>query len=355
MNYLQFHRDGPMYINKKPNYAKKLSVFDELLIEDVNENSLQDYYISTILFRNNNLEPFQPYIELNFLKNIQAKVLVLKGEPIENIEKDYKPINLLTSIELEPWIDNPKEFTRTELVKFSMNIKNISRLLVKVLELNPKNYYLVHNKQITSNIKLDGLVAKSEYSYEYTEQPQIRVRREFSFPELKDKAGIFVIEFFGNGRQSRVIIKKGSLRYISRPNAAGEFMYVMNEDNIICKENAGVYIDSRFYEARQEDGRIDVPFARTSSYKSIILTDGVIAELCSNFFHTSENYKLETAFLIHKEQLLSATHTSIYLRPKLYVNNIKAPDSLLKDCRAVMNIMNIDGSGLSKTYSDFVV
>ena len=236
-----------------------------------------------------------------------------------------------------------------------MNIKNISRLLVKVLELNPKNYYLVHNKQITSNIKLDGLVAKSEYSYEYTEQPQIRVRREFSFPELKDKAGIFVIEFFGNGRQSRVIIKKGSLRYISRPNAAGEFMYVMNEDNIICKENAGVYIDSRFYEARQEDGRIDVPFARTSSYKSIILTDGVIAELCSNFFHTSENYKLETAFLIHKEQLLSATHTSIYLRPKLYVNNIKAPDSLLKDCRAVMNIMNIDGSGLSKTYSDFVV
>ena len=102
MNYLQFHRDGPMYINKKPNYAKKLSVFDELLIEDVNENSLQDYYISTILFRNNNLEPFQPYIELNFLKNIQAKVLVLKGEPIENIEKDYKPINLLTSIELEP-------------------------------------------------------------------------------------------------------------------------------------------------------------------------------------------------------------------------------------------------------------
>ena len=356
MDYLQFHRSHGLYNNPKNNYEKRIKVFEELQVTaGIDEQKLLQYYISTLLTRGKTIAQFEQFVNIKFLQGIHFQVLTLRGEPIESIEKEFLQAGLLTSIELEPCLDNPKEFTRTELVKFSMNVKNIPRLLVKVLEINPKSYFLTNNRAISSDLKLDGLIAKSEYSFEYSEPAQVRVRREFEFPELSDKVGVFFIELFGNGRHSRVIVKKGCLRYVSRTTSAGHLLYVMDEDNNICKENAGVYLDSRFYEANPQDGRINIPFARTTSKKNIILTDGAIAEFVANFNQLSENYEMKTAFIFHKEQMIAGEHVSIFVKPKLLVNGMKAPDSLLSECKATVTTVDIDSVSSTKTFADLVI
>jgi hypothetical protein len=41
---------------------------------------------------------------------------------------------------------------------------------------------------------------------------------------------MFVIEFIGNGKSSRAIIKKGALTLIKQPTPAGVFAYIVNHD-----------------------------------------------------------------------------------------------------------------------------
>jgi hypothetical protein len=355
LSYLNYHRPSHLYVDSSSYNPASISVFSELLIDKtLTEESILEYYINTLLFSNPNIEAFKPYIKLDYLKSIKSKVLILKGEPIETIE-DYKNYtDLLTSVELEPSHDNPKEFNRNELVKFAMNIKNISRLLIKVLELNPKNYYLTNKQQIKTNIELDGLIAKTEYSYEYTEPSQIRSRKVFEFPELNGKVGIFVIEFFGNGRHSRALIKKGSLRYISNVTINGHIVYIMNEDNEICKKGAGLYLDSRFFEA-DSDGKIELPFARDTSQKNLILVYGDLSELITDFIHQSESYELKTAFVVHKEQLITGAHTSVFIKPRVFINKITAPNSLLKDSKVTVSTKDSAGPSSIKEYSNIAV
>jgi hypothetical protein len=47
------------------------------------------------------------------------------------------------------------------------------------------------------------------------------VSREFVFDELKNKIGLFIIEFQGNGKLSRAVIKKGMLSLIHKSTTAG--------------------------------------------------------------------------------------------------------------------------------------
>ena len=53
---------------------------------------------------------------------------------------------------------------------------------------------------------------------------------EFKFDELKGKVGLFIIEFEGNGKMSRAIIKKGQLTLIHQSTPAGHIAFVLDED-----------------------------------------------------------------------------------------------------------------------------
>ncbi|OMJ77934.1 hypothetical protein SteCoe_22372 [Stentor coeruleus] len=318
------------------------------------EDKIISYYVESLFEKDLNIfDKLTGFLKNDYLLKFKYEALQLGGEPLEKLDKKYVNSNLLTSIELEPCKDNPKEFTRKENVKISMRIKNIQRLLVKVLELNPKNYYMKSNQEITSNIKLDGLVAKSEYTYEFSESPQIRQNKEFEFPELINKVGIFVIEFFGNSRQSRVIIKKGSLRYISKQIPSGHLFYILNEDNELCTKS-GLYLDSRYYES-DTTGRILIPYAKSSSQKNLILTDGEISEFVQNFPQLNEYYKLRTAFLIHEQQLVAGITATIYLKPKLFINGVQTSCTLLKKAKCIVKFTDCDNILSIKNFKDLEI
>jgi hypothetical protein len=136
-----------------------------------------------------------------------------------------------------------------------MFVKNVNTLIVKVFEINTANYYRGANTEINTDINLDGLTPNWEYTYTYNEAPVRRVRRQFEFAELT-RRGVYVIDFIGNGRSSRALIRKGKLRYVMRNSTAGLIFNVLDENNQRLT-NTEIQLGGQRYTA-DKDGEIAV-------------------------------------------------------------------------------------------------
>ena len=80
----------------------------------------------------------------------------------------------------------------------------------------------------------------------------VQLKKSFTFPELDGKVGLFIIDFQGNGRSARAIVKKGSLSLIHRSTEAGHQAYIIDDDRKICKgkDRVGLWISNKWYEAK---------------------------------------------------------------------------------------------------------
>ena len=322
-------------------------------ISSANEDSLLKNFLSHFFAQRDTIEPYHNYIKKEFLDKLFAETKVLQGaDPSEFPVLNPGTLKgLKETVEVEPAPTNQKFFARDEEVTVTMDIKNVPKLLIRVLELNTYSYYKNFMKPIEPNINIDGLVPQKEIQVEYTQSSFVRHQEVFRFDELK--AGAFVIEFIGNGRYSRVIVKKGTLKFVSKLTVSGHLFMVLDENNQVCKgPGSGLYLDGRFYSTHNENGIVMVPYCVESRYKNLVVTDGVISELCSGFEHLSENYTLETAFLVHEEQLLVGNPTTIGIKPKLFLNGVPAPSSLLVNPSAEIISTNDEGTSSSKTFSN---
>src|SRR5262249_48790298 len=133
-------------------------------------------------------------------------------------------------VDLDLALTNPTLFAANDPVVLDVDVKNVPSLVVKVFEINTLNHFLTRGSDADTSIDLDGLVAAVERTHEYGEPALRRVRRTFRFDELKGP-GTYVIEFIGNGRSSRALVKKGTLRCLERQSAAGHAFTVLDEQN----------------------------------------------------------------------------------------------------------------------------
>jgi hypothetical protein len=103
-----------------------------------------------------------------------------------------------------------------EEVRLSLELKNISILYIKVFEFNTETYYLKNRRPFKADVNLDGMIATIERQVEtFKDRPSTKKYMEhFDFPELKDRVGLFIVEFIGNGMSARAVIKKGSLSLV---------------------------------------------------------------------------------------------------------------------------------------------
>jgi hypothetical protein len=144
---------------------------------------------------------------------------------------------------------NKNSYSVEEVAKVFVDVKNISKMQVKVFEINTENYFRKNMSNFTSDINLDGLIAKHEKDYDYSDKPSnLRHTECFEFPQFNGVRGLFVVELIGNGISSRAIIQKGSLSLINKCTIAGHFAFILNEDKQICKgKYTGLYFDNNFY------------------------------------------------------------------------------------------------------------
>jgi hypothetical protein len=117
-----------------------------------------------------------------------------------------------TDIEFSP--QNKPYFTPHELVKLKVSLKNVKNLLIRIFEIKTLTYYQENGKELDDTIDLDGLSPNWEYTYTFGHPPIQSHEEEFEFPEL-NRRGVFVIDFTGNGKIGRAVIKKVFLDCIS--------------------------------------------------------------------------------------------------------------------------------------------
>ncbi len=318
--------------------------YDEPLVQD---------YLQHFLLNAKNTQEFEPFIETRYLNRQFATVKILNG--LGDREKwasllppdQYK--ELLDRVDLQFVATNPDQFEPEEKVNLELRLKNVKNLIVKVFEINTENYYRKHHVEIDTNVNLDGLVPNHEQTYQYDDDPALRIKRSFDFPKI-DKRGVYIIDFIAGGKSSRALIRKGRLQLVGSITAAGQVFTVLDQNGNLV-DDATLWISGRRYSPT-DDGKILVPFSTQAGRVNAIISDGEFSCL-QTVNHVAETYEFTAAMLIDREALIRSNTARILIRPSLRIKGGNAvPLSLLKDPQLVVTSINQDGISSTKTISD---
>jgi len=297
--------------------------------------------------------PYEPFISDTYLRHNLAETKIVNGlgEPEQwySLLPPDRYQTLKDRIDLDFAPTNPKFFAADDPVSLDLHIKNVGTLIVRVFEINTKNYYREYNREVNADINLDGMVANNEQTFEYPEPPLRRVRRHFEFPALT-KPGVYVVDFIGNGINSRVVVRKGQLRHLVETTSAGQVFTVLDEKNERVKD-ASIWLAGHEY-LPQEDGRILVPFSTQPGRQAIILSRGDLSSLAF-FQHQAENYQLAAGIYVDRESLLKRTVVPVVIRSGLYLNGSPVGIADLEDVRLTIASVDQDGVSSTKEVKDF--
>lgn len=333
------HRINLDYNFQATTLLKPISSDEELVSE----------YLQYFLKDAENTEEFKEIFREQYLDKQFAttKVLNNKGD----MERWYDLLDnpgvferLKDQIELQFTSRNSKCFTSDELVSLELNVKNISHLVVKIFQINTRNYYETHNAEVQSSLDLDGMIPSEELHFDYDEAPNHRVQRRYEFPQL-EKSGIYIVEFIGNGRSSRALIRKGQLKYVERIGSAGHVFRVLNDKNEVL-ENASLWMSGRDYPAR-DNGDIVIPFTAREGRQSIVLSHESFSQL-EAFYHLAEDYSFHAMIHIDREQLVRGQQATILISPQFHINGYPASLELLKEVSLTIDCVDRNDVSASK-------
>ena len=321
-----------------------------------NDEALVKAYLSHFLQSARDPKAFEKYFEGDYLKRQFATAKILSGQGDRETwaamlsPEEYQ--RLLERVDLDFAVTNKEFFNVDETVELDIFTKNVEKLIVKVFEINTRNYYLKYGKEIDTDISLDGLVANSQQLAEYSDSPLLRTKRSFTFDQI-GKRGVYVIDFIGGGKSSRALIRKGRLQMVGVVTAAGQKFNVVDESGSLVID-AALQISGRNYES-DEDGSIIVPFSTKPGgmkRQNVVITQGGFSCL-SVLDPVPEQYSLRCAFHIDRESLAGNSEATVIIRPSLRVaGGNPIPLSRLKSTRLEINSVSINGTRTSKTITD---
>ncbi len=214
-----------------------------------NDEPIVRAHLSHFLLDAANTKEFEPYINDVYLKYLFAETKIVNGLGEPEQWAALLPPELFQQLKERIDIDfaptNKTQFAAEEPVKLSLNVKNVGTLIVKVFEINTKNHYRDALREVDTDINLDGLVANVEQTHSYNDAPLRRMPRTFEFPQLS-KPGVYIVDFIGNGRSSRALIRKGRLRHLVRTSTFGQIFTVLDDNGKPVKD-ASVWLAGHEY------------------------------------------------------------------------------------------------------------
>jgi hypothetical protein len=316
------------------------------LLPTVNhDQELVAHYLKHFLVDAPNAKEFESFIEGTWLDHVFAETKVVNGIGDPEAWASKLPPALFAALRDRVDLDfadtNKTDFAPDEPVKLGLHVKNVPTLLVKVFEVNTANYYRTVQREIDTDINLDGLVANAEQTHPSADPPLRRTARTFEFPQLT-KPGVYVIDFIGNGKSSRALVRKGRLRPLVETGTAGQTITVVDEQNRPVP-GAGVWLANQEYRCNK-DGRAVVPFTAQPGRRAVVLSRG---EFCclDTIEHQPEGYRLDAGIHADRESLLTSKVSSVVVRPALYLNERPVSVKLLEDVK--LRITSRDHNGIA--------
>ncbi|MEM9280921.1 MAG: hypothetical protein AAGA96_03780 [Verrucomicrobiota bacterium] len=300
-------------------------------------------YLEHFFIEDDSPNRFAPYIREDYLKQVLAETKLLYR--IGEAERWYSMLSpsqvqaLKDRIEIEFLMQNQDRFETEDEVSLSLRLKNVGELIVKVYEVNALNFYLDQQREINTDLNLDGLIPNEERSYPFGRNPVERHVETFVFDSLAGKRGCWVIEFIGNGISSRALIRKGDLQYLSEVTPFGELVTMLREDNSRVIEGS-LWLGGKRYDT-DEDGYILLPFS-TLGKAPVVLSDGEMHAFATLNL-PQESYALNMGMVLDQESLLSGREASIAISPNLSLNGKSIPVSLLEEVTLEVTTQDHDG------------
>ncbi len=296
---------------------------------------------------------FEPYINDVYLKHLYAETSIELGRGDPETWASQLPPEMFRQLKERVDIDfaktNKTSFAANEPVTLDLNVKNVPTLIVKVFEINALNFYRAHQREVDTDIKLDGLIANSEKSIPYADPPLRRVERKFEFPQL-NKPGVYVIDFIGGGKSSRALIRKGRFRPLVSTGTAGQNVIVVDEANQPVKD-ASLWLGGQDYTANAA-GVITIPFSTAPGRRPIVIHRGDFACL-DHVDHQAESYHLVVGIHVDRESLLTRRIAPVMIRPGLFLNGRPVSVNLLEEVRLRITAIDLDGIATSTEVPDF--
>jgi hypothetical protein len=331
------------------------------------EPLVRDYLIHFLVDAQNTKE-FEPYVNDVYLKHLLAEVKIVNGLgeaetwaaflPPERFQQLKERVDL----DFEP--TNKIRFAANETVTLNLQVKNVNTLIVKVFEINTKNFYRTQAREVDTDINLDGLVPNIEQTHKYGEPPLRRAARKFEFPQLT-KPGVYIIDFIGNGRSSRALIRKGDLKHLARTDAAGQVITILDEQNKKIM-NGRVWLGGNEYTA-SKDGTITIPFTNSPGRHPIILSAPLATgkddkepskdelSVLAHLEQEAENYNLNAGFYVDREALLKRATATLAIRPQLTINGNPVSLKLLEEVTLRITAVDLDGIPSTQEIEDLPI
>ncbi|MFN0080749.1 MAG: hypothetical protein ACKVY0_30135 [Prosthecobacter sp.] len=302
------------------------------------------------------LAPWTDFVRDTWLKPILAEALITHG--IGNPERWAALITPTEFQQLKDRVDiefpatNAPQFLPGDDIAFDVIVKNTPKLIVKIFELNTLNFFQTQQRQLNTDLNLDGLVANSEQTHAFDGGPFGRTRQKFQFPDLKGKRGAWIIEFIGGGRSSRALIRTGQYHTIQQTGPAGDLILVLDEANKPVKD-AVAWFEGRKPTVDEKLGRIVIPFTNQPGTKNLIIGDaaGTFATL-TQFTHHAEDYRLDAQFHIEREQLLARREATLAVRTALMLGESHLAPELLTEPKLTITSTTHDGISTTREVKD---
>ena len=302
------------------------------------------------------LAPWTEHVSDTWLKPILAEALITNG--IGNPERWASLITptefqaLKDRVDIEFPATNTPQFLPGDDIAFDVIVKNTPKLIVKIFELNTLNFFQTQQRQLNTDLNLDGLVANSEQTHSFDSGPFTRTRQKFAFPDLKGKRGAWIIEFIGGGRSSRALIRTGQYHLLQQTGPAGDLVLVLDEKNQPVKD-AVAWFEGRKFTVDEKLGRIAIPFTNQPGTKNLIIGDaaGTFATL-TQFNHHAEEYRLDAQFHIEREQLLARREATLAVRTALMLGETHLAPELLTEPKLTITSTTHDGISTTREVKD---
>ncbi|MCM8531747.1 MAG: hypothetical protein NE330_11340 [Lentisphaeraceae bacterium] len=315
-------------------------------------------YLNHFLKDTDDFKEYSKYIKEETLKNLFAETKILYGKGDAETwfavfrSNSSKIKEIKNRIELRLLPQNKQTFSSLDPVKIAVDLKNVDKLLIKIYKINQFNYYKKYQKEISTDIELDGMLPSRELSFSYDQKPEIRHTENFDL-KLKD-TGSYIVEFIGNGLSSRALINKGYLKFATQNSAIGTLCQIYDDQDQLIKD-AQIYLDGHLFKANK-NGAINIPYSgsKKSKFENIILQTKNFAQMHA-FQHIHELYQLDTDFVINRESLVKFGKAQLLVRPNITLRGKKIPVELVKDVTLEITSTNINGINSSTKVPNFKI
>lgn len=314
---------------------------------------------------------FTEHLSDQFVRRVEARAMLLSGAPqsaqyVQAVGGPASVQALVESVMLQLAPNNPSLYSPEQPVVLSVDVKNVSSLLVKVFEVNTTAVYTETAAEVSSAMALDGMIATEELELAFDTPPLTLTRRDIAIPSLASpKRGVFIIDLIGNGVSSRAVIRKGSLHFVERLSVAGHVLRVLDEaNNPLPGGRVSAWLSGHYYRAN-EDGNIVIPYGRGGGGpEPLVLTleDESASEAeawgfssLTSFSHKAESYSLNAGFFVNREALVKDNRSaSLVVRPQLLLlGSIPAPLAALENVVLTLTSTDEEGVDTSKVIRDF--